>query len=134
VLLEDFVSFGEAWRADARFFASLSNDCGYRSPRTLDMPVPNLYFAKTYRIDCIVAPNNELYSQFLDTTPQTRVPVCWEQPVPASSFYSLSCFLNGDRSLGRMERSDRIGLVVAGMWANENRLYCYPMPSAIITS
>jgi hypothetical protein len=23
---------------------------------------------------------------------------------------------------------------VGGMWANENRLYCYPMPSAIITS
>ena len=42
-------------------------------------------FSRIAYMDDSIAPNPvELYSQDLDTTPQKRVLVCWEQSVPAS--------------------------------------------------
>lgn len=55
----------------------------------------DVFSSRTYMDDSIVLKPRQLYSQVLDTTPQKRVLVCWEQSAPASPSEFDTCWTPG---------------------------------------
>jgi hypothetical protein len=85
------------WRGAAQIYAHSPQLCGKigRNDETMfDISARWEQFLEgsSYRayIDDSIAPTLlELYSQVLDTTPQKRVLVCWEQSAPASPTFQV---------------------------------------------